>query len=704
MRGFLPLREGGFTRSPGTLFRGHTRGNKRARLINFEFAANDALTLEFTDGYMRVWRYGALVMSGAAPYELATPYDEAAIQRLQWVQSADVIYLADGQSQINKLSRFALDNWTIAPVTYERGPFRIQNLDEAKTIQCSATTGSVTLTGVGNIFDATFVGVLLRLVPVDFTNIALWTSNTAVSVGDLMRNGNEIYELTAGSNTGAVAPVHKEGTQLVDKSTGTKWKHVSGNSGIVRITAVSGPNSATADVLKAVPKACVDSPTYRWSEGAWSQRHGFPKALAIHEQRLWAGFTANDPRTVWASTIGDFEDFEPSVQSDGSFAYKISGSDTQNGGNWLRTGRRGIYIGALGEVYRGFSNERGQPLGPTTFSTELEATDGTTSARPILPYGFPVYPTKDETRLVELRYSFQEDGARPVELSSPSSHLGVDGFVEVAWQSSPHRLAWLRRNTGDLLVMLYDPKEDVLGWAVYPLAGGFVESMSITPEASGGKDILTLSVKRVINGATVRMIEEQALIYGTLFGADPISSAVHFFAASKFAPGVATDTFNVVHLLGQDVHIWTDKGEFGPMTVPPGGDITLPVKVNSAVIGLFDATHKVETLPIRAAASDGDPRGRPMRLHSGMGLILHRTAAGHVAAVERDLAQPDRVGKLQPVLSQHVAADLTQAFSGTTQLSLPSGYAAETSLEFRPCSGAPMTVLAVIPPIEEAGA
>ena len=84
-----------------------------------------------------------------SPFELITPYDEAALDNLQWVQSADVIYICDGTQPIQKLSRFALDNWTIAALQLDAGPFRIQNLDEEKTIQCSSVvTGQIAAWGL----------------------------------------------------------------------------------------------------------------------------------------------------------------------------------------------------------------------------------------------------------------------------------------------------------------------------------------------------------------------------------------------------------------------------------------------------------------------------------------------------------------------------------------------------------------------------
>ena len=710
-RGFMPIREGGFTRAPGTIFRGFTKGNGKARLIPFQFSEQDALTLEFTNGLMRVWRYGKLVeMTDAAGtiFEMVTPYDEGALDRLQAVQSADVIYLVDGKRPIQKLSRFALDNWTIADLELKTGPFRVQNLDKDKTVTALGATGNITLSASHPIFDAKDVGSLMQLSPSDYSSISLWIGNAVLDSGTLLRYAGNIYRLisdggAATQNTGATPPIHDEGIQTTDADKKASYAFVSGDTGTVRITAFNTAQSVAAEVIKTIPSPCVFVPTYRWSEGAWSEKYGYPLAIEIWGQSLYAAATPSEPRTFWASTLGDFSDFEPSTEADGSFAFTISGTTTQNGIRWLKAGRKGIYIGALGEVYRGFTTTKGQRAGPTTFDIEIEGPGGASNARPILPYSYPVYPTKDGSRMVELRFSFEEDGGSELELSAPSSHLGAEGFAEIVWQSSPQRLAYIRRGNGDIAVMLYDPKESVLGWSVIPLAGGFVESMAVVAGANGANDILTLVVRREIDGATVRMIEEQALFYGILTGTRPISEAVHFFAASVFTPDTPTDTFNIGHLVGQQVYAWTDQGDYGPITVPLGGEITLPNTVNRATIGLFDETHFAETLDIQALAKDGDPRGRPERLYAGGAAILHKTTAGFVNAIERNFGEAVRDNGQQHLVALSVATDLTKEFSGTVSLDTPTGHASEQTLRFTPHNGAPMTILAIIPTIGEVG-
>lgn len=706
-RGFIPLRQGGFTRAPGTIDRGNVYADQPARLVNFEFAENDALTIEFTDLRLRIWRYGQLVMNGAVPYELATPFPPSSLPLLQWVQAADVIWITDGLRPVQKLSRLALNNWTIAPANFIGGPFRVQNLNTNLSVQASAATGVVTLTATAPIFDASHTGSLFQLKAVD-TLVPLWTGNTAASVGQKMRYDGKTYVLTVGTNTGVNPPTHSEGEQRVSLNPDVRWRYLDDGVGIVQILTGITPgvvvNHAQAQVIRQLPDGVVTSGTYRWSEAAWSSRYGYPSLLEIHEQRLIAAATPSEPRTVWFSTAGAFEDFTPGTLADSAFAYAISGASSINRIIWLKRGKTGLHIGALGEEYSTRADSRGQALGPTTANFGMDSSlGGRPNLRPVAPDGRPIFVSKDTRRIFEIAYSFQEDANVPTELSLPADHMGEAGFAELAWLSAPQRTVVARRGDGDLALVIYDPTQEVLGWARLPLAGGFVEAMSVTPDATGTRDVLTMVVRRTIGGVTVRRIEELAEPFGLMSGLQPITAAIHLYSARQFAPATPQTVFSVPHLAGQTVTAWTDHGEFDDLTVAPGGNVTLPVAVSVAVIGLFDATHQAETLDLLGAAPDGSTIGRQRRLSPKVRIGVHRTAAGRVQAVERETAQAERAGGGLNLIPRGVAADLTAAYSGMVRLDLTSGMAQEISLRFTPVGGAPMTITALSAPITEAG-
>jgi hypothetical protein len=578
----------------------------------------------------------------------------------------------------------------------------VQNLTDSLTIQASAETGTVTLTASAALFAANHVGSLMQLVPTDNTTVGLWTSNEPLTVGALRRYGANVYELTVGTNAGPNPPIHEQGKSRVDNS--TEWEFISDDTGVVQITAYASPTSVTATVIKRLPKGVVDDPTYRWAEGAWNARYGYPAALEIYDQRFCAAATPVEPRTVWFSTVGDFADFTPGVDADSSFAYSIAGDTTVNSILNLKRGRNGLHILALGEEYSTRSDSRAQVIGPTTTVFSTNSSYGSHSARPIAPDGNPIFISRDRRNVIMMNYSIEVDANRAQKMSRASQHLGNVGFEQIVWQSSPEPMAWLRLTDGTLAVMVFDAAEEILGWATVPVAGGVVEDISVTPNAEGNADELHMIVRRTINGATVRHVENMPSIYAVLNGAEPISSACHLYAAAELSFGVAQATLAVPHLIGQSVECWTDQGEFGPVTVPPSGTITLPFTCTHAFVGLFDATHMVETLDIQAAANDGNTMGRQKRLHAKFGVAMHRTAQGYIQVVERDFGQSPRLGDRRTLVQRSVAATLAaQPASGVAQIPEPSGFAGELALRFYPYSGAPMTVTAIIPIVQEAG-
>lgn len=704
-RGFLPLPQGGATRAPGTIFLGSTRANARARLIPFEFADDDALTIELTPGFMRVWRYGALVESGGSPYELATPWATSAdIDALQWVQSADVIYFADGTNPIRKLSRFALDNWTIGVVAFDAGPFDPMNLDLAQTVTCSAATGTIQVTTVPTgMFDASDAGSLVKVEPRDYEAIPIWSPNTTMTTGDYFQYDDQIYQVAGGSNTGVNAPVHREGTVMTDKGQNAKFTFISGKVGILRLTSEASAGVWNAEVIKTIPRPCVTGTTYRWYRGAWSDRNGYPKTLEIYDQRMFAANTPGAPRRYWWSVIGNPVDFSDGTDFDLGGAYDIGGSDSLNPILWLFDGGDAIYIGGLGRVFRAFPIDIQAAIGPTNMRVEGDSAMGASATRPILPGAWPVAIAKGGRRLTELRLA-SGGKPEPVPLSLPSAHLGETGFADIAWQADPYGYAWMRRGGGDLAAMIYVPSQEVLGWATVPVADGAVESLAVTPDPERGFDIVTLVVARHIDGADVRLVEEMAINQDALEGSAPLHEAVHLFAASVFAPVPASASFNLPHLANETLFAWTDQGGFGPLTADAAGNVTLPVAVGHAVIGLYDASHEMETLDIEPDTPDGGGMGRRKRLHAGGGIILHRTADGAVQVVEREFGEVARVQDPDPLVPREILTTSAAGYSGKAPMNAPSGHALETSLRFTPVGGAPLTILGLSPPVEEAGA
>src|SRR3972149_6290866 len=118
-RNFTIQRHGGATNRPGTQFIAEVKDStKKVRLIPFIFNASQTYVLEFGNLYMRVYRDGVQLLSGGNPYEIVTPYVEADLAELQYVQSADTITIVHPNYAPRELARTGHTTWTLTTITF----------------------------------------------------------------------------------------------------------------------------------------------------------------------------------------------------------------------------------------------------------------------------------------------------------------------------------------------------------------------------------------------------------------------------------------------------------------------------------------------------------------------------------------------------------------------------------------------------------
>lgn len=175
LENFIPRSYGGVERRAGTEYIATAKSSaKRGRLMGFEVSPSVAYVLEFGDQVLRFYRSGAQITSGspAAAYEVATPYLEADLPSLKWVQSNDVAYLVHPDYKPRKLSRLADASWTLAEVDFTDGPFLEEN------------EGATTIT----------------------PSYPAWATATAYLIGDCVLVSGTVYKAKTNHTSGAGNP------------------------------------------------------------------------------------------------------------------------------------------------------------------------------------------------------------------------------------------------------------------------------------------------------------------------------------------------------------------------------------------------------------------------------------------------------------------------------------------------------------------
>lgn len=81
---------------------------------------------------------------------------------MQFVQSADALYIVHGDFAPRVLTRTSDTSWTLSTLVLDDGPYLDENTT-ATTMSLSATTGSVTVTASASTFASTDIGRLIRI-------------------------------------------------------------------------------------------------------------------------------------------------------------------------------------------------------------------------------------------------------------------------------------------------------------------------------------------------------------------------------------------------------------------------------------------------------------------------------------------------------------------------------------------------------------
>ncbi|MGE7139140.1 hypothetical protein ACQKIE_16055 [Luteibacter sp. NPDC031894] len=287
-RNWIVSSYGGVYNRHGHRFVSRTKwsGASASRLIPFQFSIDQNYVVELGDRYARFYANGALVMNGASPAEIPTPWSAAEIWDVSYSQSADVMYLTHVSHPPRVVTRTSANTFSIDLYDAAEGPFQPVNPDESKKMASSGVSGNVTITCNANVFTSDMVGMFVYLENKNLSAIKPWTSGEkGIGVGAYRRNAGKTYQVTQVSTggsyllTGGNAPTHDEGTQWDGPgdvrndgtntySVGVAWTYIDSGYGIAKITAYNSPTSVNALVTKQMPLNVVGgvgSPGGSWT-------------------------------------------------------------------------------------------------------------------------------------------------------------------------------------------------------------------------------------------------------------------------------------------------------------------------------------------------------------------------------------------------------------------------------------------------------
>jgi hypothetical protein len=670
LENMVVLPYGGVYRRAGTEYLGEAKNaNQRCRLIGFNFSVTTRFVLEFGHQYIRFWGNDSQVLSGGSPLEVASPYQESELRELQYVQVNDIMYIAHANHAPRKLARLADNDWTLTTVAWSYPPLLDQNLTTT-TIASSAASGSATLTASASVFQAGHVGsqwaiqwprnsgaisttIDANKTTTDTLDIqgswTLTTVGTWIGTVRLLRIPQKEMDANGGSGFTAYEVVREfnslttarnfTATGTEDERVGLKLQVLNYSSntsarvflestdfnsgGTVTINSVASGTSAGATVNKWL--GSVITGTTQWSEAAFSAVRGYPRAVAIHEQRLCFGGTAHQPNTVWCSKVDDFENFQLGVGADDGLQFTVASSEG-NRIEWMFSQKR-LMLGTSGDEWTIGGANSGEAFSSTNVQAQKQSSFGSKTMRAILLNDVLLFVQRRGRKVRELTYNFERDGWVAPDLTVLSEHVTQGELVELAFQQQPDAILWAVRGDGQLVGMSYERDQEVVAWHRHTTDGEF-ESVATVYGLSGADDEVWLVVKRTINGQTKRYIERFKADNRAKFEAQTKDDWWYLDCAKRYS-GTATATITgLSHLEGKAVSVLAN-GAVQPDETVASGQITLDKTYTKVLAGL-PYTSTILPMKFDFDLRDGPTRGRKKRINR-VEVSLFKSLAGEAS-------------------------------------------------------------------------
>lgn len=469
-------------------------------------------TFELTDYYgtnINSTGYGTYTSGGtvARVYTITTPWLEADLDSLSWVQSADVLTICHPSYYPRDLSRTGHTSWTLSNFANTEGPFKDINVDSTVTVYASAATGTgVTVTASSALFNANMVGELFYIEQTPDDTTARWETAKTVAASNTRRAGNFYYFTTAGGTTGTYRPDWVEGTGR-DGDTGVLWQYLHSGFGIVRITGYTSATVVTVDVVSRLPDRVVGAgnPTYNWAKVAWSVAEGYPSTAIYHQSRMIFGGTTGQPQTMWFSGSAArtfFGRSKPILDNDG-LSITLDSLEVNDIRHFLPLSSLIALTGSSEVLITGQSGKT--ILATETPLTQVQGYNGASRVRPIVVNNTALFVQEGSSVTRSLVYSFDSDTYTGINLMARSPHIfEKSNLRRWSYAKVPYSVIWSVRYDGILAGLTYLKEQEVYAWHRHVTDGEFTSLATIRENS---EDSTYLIVKRTINGQTVRYME-----------------------------------------------------------------------------------------------------------------------------------------------------------------------------------------------------
>jgi len=695
----------------------------------------------------------SITVESSGTMELPTIWPLAALPELRMAQSLDVMFCACAGYKQQRIERRGDTSWSVVDYDSDDGPFGSANQTDI-TLTPAATEGNTTLTASRPYFTSDMVGQLFQIYHEgqkietylaganQFTPAFLvsgvtetnaedrkWTQATTGTWVGTLRNQRSFdgedfefhdyrraqtvatIDITANAsytnddNEDNVLVYYRIGFptgQYTSGEAAVTFDYVGGGGlGICRVVAFTSSTAVDVEVLKPFKGKHASSD---WQAGMWSAEVGYPSAVKIDDGRLW--WVGDDKE--WGSISDAYESFDETLEGDAGPINRSIALGGRNKARWA-AGVGTMLVGCDGQIIETTASALDEVITPTNLHNRSLGKVGAAKVAAVdCADDRTLFVEASGAAIYEASYDSSKGKRLVTEFSKLTKDIFEDGIRQMAVQNRPDQRILVANTSAAATTIVFEPAQQVVAhipWSTEDTGSvtDFVESIAVLPGV--GQDRVYRSVKRVVNGSTVRYIEKDAL------DSEAKPGTITKCMDSHVVYGAGTTTLSgLSHLEGRTVVAWGDGGPVnttGTTTTKEftvsGGQITLDVAfATGGCVGLpYRGRYKSPRLSYGVANSTPMLKNKAL---TAVGLMLSDfVRSGITFGTEFDNASHP----LNSLPAYVGGTDATEVVSGvgTDENLMPTGGA--ISLDERLCievrSPKPATINAVVMCIEVFG-
>ena len=630
LENFIPKIYGGAFSRPGMMFLGSVGDeDNEVMLIPFNVSATSRYVLELGELYLRIWNSeGGLELDKlnspfTAVKTLTTPYAATDLFNIKFVQLNNACFFTHPDYPPQKFQRsfaadFAAFSWTFAEIDWSYPCFRSINQTVA-TATPSATTGSITLSFSANVFTeadtyskyvgariqvsqrraSSFVeldlsstgtsGVIKTLGGFQMSTYGVWDGTLTIQRKDDAGNWQDVRTFNSNSDRSIVFDSFQENTAelrmdyTADSAGSSSPRAIieledSRSVGIVEIVTVGFSGSLPVVTCTVIEDLDSTDATTDWALEAWGTYSGYPRAVALHEQRLWFGGTDLEPNTFWASAVDDFFNFYRGAYDADALSFTLAAQEGSSIQSMLS--HEALLIFTQTEEWSATTSEQ-TAITPSNIFVRRQSRTGSAYIQAFIALNNILFLQRGSRKLREFIYSAKTAGGDSEDLSQLAEHITESGVKQIAHQQQPDPVIWLVTNDGVLLSLTYEASQNVIAWAKHPTTGT-VESVAVIYGDTNSSDEVWLIVKR----GDLRNVERIDPDAATKLADDDLERFVYLDSSKLIEKTTATTRFTGLdHLEGDTVTVLADGEVISDQTIT-GGALTLTKAAATVAVGL----------------------------------------------------------------------------------------------------------------------